>query len=183
MGSRNYDPQEVDEAGGASLSSPDPESSFFLGPTSESDQVYAFAHKLDALLFIRGFYGDQLGANESERIQAQIDRICSDLADGSTLPLAEIIGESESLEIYADGYWDDFILSSQPFWEDWVEEAGEPLLQPTFLDDSDDDEEDNPDKIADEDDDRSSAFLFLEPPEDIYNAEFMDAMMRIIPVA
>ena len=81
------------------------------------------------------------------------------------------------------GYWDDFVLSSQPFWEDWIEEAGEPLLQPAFLDDSDDDEEDNPDKIADEEDDRSSAFLFLEPPEDVYNAEFMDAMMRIIPVA
>jgi hypothetical protein len=182
MGSRSYDPTEIREAGGESVSAPDPEVSFFLGPTSESNQVYAFAHKLDALLFVRGFYGDHLGASEAEAVQTQIDRICKELSDGNTPPLAELIGDSESLEIYADGYWDDFVLASQPFWEDWIEEAGEPLLQPTFLDEEDDDEE-NPDKIVDEEDDRVGSFLFLEPPEDVFNAEFMDAMMRIIPVA
>jgi hypothetical protein len=93
-----------------------------------------------------------------------------------------LIGDSESLEIYADGYWDDFVLASQPFWEDWIEEADEPLLQPTLLDE-DDDEEENPDKIVDEAEDRVGSFLFLEPPEDVFNVEFVDALMRIIPVA
>ena len=182
MGSRNYEPAEIQHAGGESVSSPDPESSFFLGPTSESNQVYAFAHKLDALLFIRGFYGDQLGSAESEAVASQIDRIGKDLSDGDTIPLADLVGESDSLEIYADGYWDDFVLASQPFWEEWIEEAGEPLYEPAFLDEIDDEEE-NPDKIADEQPDRSAAFLFLEPPEDVFNIEFIDAMMRIIPVA
>ncbi len=182
MGSRSYDPEEVQEAEGESVQSPDPETSFFLGPTSETNQVYAFAHKLDALLFVRGFYGDQLERSESEAVQAQIERIGKDLSDANTPPLADLIAESESLEIYADGYWDDFVVSSQPFWEDWVEEAGEPLLQPQFLDEEDDEEE-NPDKISDDESEQNPSFLFLEPPEDIFNTEFMDAMMRIIPVA
>ncbi|MGD8366009.1 MAG: hypothetical protein PVG78_00090 [Desulfobacterales bacterium] len=182
MGSRSYDPAEIRQAGGESISAPDPEYSFFLGPTSESNQVYAFAHKLDALLFIRGFYGDHLGEAESQAVESQIDQICKELSDGNTAPLAELIGDSESLEIYADGYWDDFVLASQPFWEDWIEEADEPLLQPTLLDE-DDDEEENPDKIVDEAEDRVGSFLFLEPPEDVFNVEFVDALMRIIPVA
>ncbi len=182
MGSKTYDPQEIEEATGDTLSSPRPESAFFMGPTSESDRVYTFAHKLDALFFLRDYYGEQLGKAESDTIDEQISRIHGELTDANTPPLSELMGDSDAIEIYADGYWDDFVISSQPFWEDWVEEAGDLIREPQFMEI--DDEEENPDQIEEEDEmAKTSAFLFGEPPEDVFNDEFMDAMVRIIPLA
>lgn len=182
MGSKTYDPQEIEEAAGGTLSSPRPESAFFMGPTSESDRVYAFAHKLDALFFLRDYYGEQLGQRESDTIEEQIGRINRELTDANTPPLSELMGDSDAIEIYADGYWDDFVIASQPFWEDWVEEAGDLIREPQFMESED--EEENPDQIEEEDEmTKTSAFLFGEPPEDVFNDEFMDAMARIIPLA
>ncbi len=183
MGSKTYDLQEIEEAAGDTLLSPRPESAFFMGPTSESDRVYAFAHKLDALFFLRDYYGEQLGQTESDIIEDQIGRIQKELSDTNTAPLSELMGDSDAIEIYADGYWDDFVLASQPFWEDWMEEAGDLIREPQFLE-SDDDEEENPDKLKEDDEMmKTGAFLFGEPPEDLFSDEFMDAMVRIIPLA
>ena len=182
MGIKIYEPEEIEIAAGKLADTADPETSFFLGPTSESDLVFAFANKLDALFYLKSYFENHLSTTEKIKISSQIKNIRQSLSDNNTPELSEIIQKNESLEIYAEGYWDDFVTASQPFWKQWVENSGDFFTQNQFW--REDDDIESPDEMMNHGEDNSiQNLIFSEPPEDVYNPEFVDALFKIIPLA
>lgn len=177
-----YEPEEIETAAGESIDGADPETSFFLGPSSESDLVYTFANKLEALVFLQNYYENQLSKAEKIKIGSQIQKIRKNLSDADTIPIADLFTSHDSLEIYAAGYWEDFVTTSQPFWQEWLESAGDGLVHGDTLW-RDDDDDGSFDELEDDDDEEDVYLLFSEAPEDVFNPEFVDALMKIIPVA
>jgi hypothetical protein len=182
MSSRSYEPEEIQHASGETIGSPDPESAYFLGPTSESDFVYAFTHKLDALVFVKQYFDKQLTKTNQADIDAQIELIRRSASDSATATLTDLLASNDGLDIYAEGYWEEFVETSSNFWEQWVENATVIRPDPRFWNDDPDDDLDNDDLIDDRDAEDADGFLFSEPPEDVFNPEFVDAMMNIIPM-
>jgi len=91
MNDRSYTKDDIHLARGNAIASPDPGTSFFLGPTSESDEVYAFAHKLDALLFLRGYFGDYLAVSERNALKQTIRMVTKTGSDAGTVALSDIL--------------------------------------------------------------------------------------------
>ncbi|UCD90680.1 MAG: hypothetical protein JSW04_04425 [Desulfobacterales bacterium] len=181
MGRKLYEPEEIDNASGKIIDSADPETSFFLGPTSESDMVYVFDNKLEALFFLKSYFENYLSKAEKNIIRSQIKTIRKNRSDISTLTLTDLFEKNESIEIYAEGYWDDFVPTSQPFWKEWMINSGDILSESEFWSD---DEVELPDDISESDEDfESQHLLFSEAPEDVFNPEFVDSFLKIIPLA
>ena len=181
MGRKLYEPEEIDSASGKIMDSADPETSFFLGPTSESDMVYAFSNKLEALYFLKSYFENYLSKGEKNKISSQIKIIRKDMSDISTLTLADLFENNESIEIYAEGYWNDFVPTSQPFWKEWMINFGDILSEGELWID---DDEEIPDEMSEAEEDFESQYLlFSEAPENVFNPEFVDSFLKIIPLA
>jgi hypothetical protein len=182
MGVKDYELEEIESASGKNLDTIDPDTSFLVGPTSESELVYAFANKLNALYFLLFYFEDHLSEAEKEEIDAQIKTIGKTRSDAGTKPLSELVIHNDSIEIHAEGYWDDFLFASQPFWEGWVERSGEFFPDKRIWED-DEVLEALDDRIEDDGDGRIEAFLYSDPPRDVYDSQFVAAMLSIIPLA
>ena len=181
MGPMLYEPEEIQRASGTVIDTADPDTSFFLGPTSESDLVFAFPNKLEALYFLKSYFENQLSKIEKIKINSQIKIIRKDLSDTGTQAIAEILKNNESLEIYAEGYWDDFVSASHPFWEDWIINSGDIFPESQFW--SDDDDLESTNDMSETKVNESQNLIFSEPPEDVFNPEFVEVLLKIIPLA
>jgi hypothetical protein len=181
MGPTLYEPEEIQRASGKVIDTADPDTSFFLGPTSESDLVFAFPNKLEALYFLKSYFENQLSKIEKIKINSQIKSIHKDLSDTGTQAISEILENNESLEIYAEGYWDDFVPASHPFWGDWTINSGDIFPKSQFW--TNDDDLDSIDDMSAAEDIGGQSLIFSEPPEDVFNPEFVEALLKIIPLA
>jgi len=185
MNDQSYTKDDIHRARGNAIATPDPETSFFLGPTSESDEVYAFAHKLDALLFLSGYFGDYLAASEKNVLQTEINKVEDTGSDAGTVALSDIIDHNDTLDIFAEGYWEEFVERSAGFWPEWAVNFSDTMSSSAMWDDLGDTDPDfeSPEDSADVFDNPEGPFLFSEPPEDVYHTEFVERLLNIIPFA
>ncbi|CAB5079160.1 hypothetical protein D3OALGB2SA_142 [Olavius algarvensis associated proteobacterium Delta 3] len=185
MNDRSYSKEDIHRARGNAIASPDPDTSFFLGPTSESDEVYAFAHKLDALLFLKGYFGDYLAGSEQNALQTEIKKVEDTGSDAGTGGLSDILDTNDTLDIFAEGYWEEFVERSVEFWPEWAENFLDTISGSALWDDLGDTDPDFdiPEDSVDAFDNPAGHFLFSEPPEDVYHAEFVERLLNIIPFA
>ena len=166
MNDRSYIKDDIHLARGNAIASPDPDTSFFLGPTSESDEVYAFAHKLDALLFLRGCFGDYLAVSEQKALKKTIHMVSKTGSDAGTVALSDILAQNDTLDIFAEGYWEEFVERSSMFWPEWAENFSDTMASSALWDDLGDTDPDfdNPEDDMDVFDNPEGPFLFSEPP-------------------
>ncbi|NNG02375.1 MAG: hypothetical protein HKM93_23570 [Desulfobacteraceae bacterium] len=178
-----YEEEQIKLSSGEPQTKIDHFSSYLLGPTSEFDDVYVFEHKLDAFYFIKNFLDTHLVDPEKSRISEQIEVILKTRSDQDTADLKDIFNDNESMEVYAEGYWEAFILSSHPYWREWVElyKDDDLVMDEWESGDQESDAFDGSDEFESEQNGHS--LLFSEPPDDVFNPEFVDEMLSIIPVA
>jgi len=182
MSAKLYESEEIDGASGKMMDSANPETSFFLGPTSESDLVYVFANKLEALYFLKHYFENQLSNAEKITLDGHIQTIRRTRTDANTQTLSDILKDNKSIEIYAEGYWDEFVIASQIFWEEWIKNLDDLFPGNQYWYDYD--EMETLDEVMEDEGLKGSQkFFFSEPPDDVYAPEFFDALIKIIPLA
>ena len=71
--------------------------------------------------------------------------------------------------------------ASHPFWEDWVINSGDIFPKSQLW--SDDDNIESIDDMSEAEDIERPSLIFSEPPEDVFNPEFVEALLKIIPLA
>jgi len=188
----SYSEDDISTATGQQLISPDPKSSYFIGPFLDYDSVHVFKHKLDALVFLRAKLQDIREEeqkktfqydSELQLINTMLKELKNRQSDDQTKRIGRTFCTENKLNLTCDGYWDDFIPSSSAYWETWAQSFIELESERLYWDNRNEDDVDTQSLIEDDEgmDYIEENLMGGNIPDDIFDATFCDHLMMIIP--
>jgi hypothetical protein len=195
MISHFYTDEEISSATGESVTFPEVNSSYFVGPFSDVEEVRAFANKLDALIFVKDLLQRRLEDltekqlrealhTDTGKIDASIDQIKKNKTDADTQKISKVLGKDSLFEIMAEGYWDDFVNASRSYWDRWATSYIELQSMHIYYENRDNEDVDVSDLIENDTQLDYIEYNLLDgdPPADIFDSDFVDGLLAIMPL-